>query len=528
MNFEMAEHNSTGLPRAPRKNVVAALVLRARPRMRAYSPKVRTGCITCKTRRKKCDEEKPICRRCREEQFKCDGYASLPSKKKQPAAQKNTSLRTQTTKSISRSVEKIVRRYNQHDLVAGARINLHLEAQGAGGMFLHHFRSITIIDFIRVANPKDFWFRRVLPMCHDDPVVRQVVVALGAAHRCYLDTISKPGPESVSAVLSHTEGVAVSLYNEAITKLISLEVTSSSSGDRELKYLICCLLFVCLEYMLGRFDEAVRHIKAGCQLFQASDLSTAPDDVRQLFQEAGTVFLRLIVDATIPPQDYDIPNITPHAKPLMEIDDASQAFSSLAEAKDAIWDLDVRMAYCSEGQHDDPKERLEKPDFENCNEDWKELSSLFEVWRSKFNLLISALGNVNILPIDIQREILVLTAQRYMWDTILYPEDSLEDEGLRELCHAHIDLVEQTYRIEATWMGRPVFTLDSDTIPAMFHAATYCQDPAITTRVIDLLRQYRRREGLWDSWEVADMLSKQLETTNTALEDGFVPRLLLR
>jgi hypothetical protein len=31
---------------------------------RARKPKVKTGCITCKIRRVKCDETKPECRRC--------------------------------------------------------------------------------------------------------------------------------------------------------------------------------------------------------------------------------------------------------------------------------------------------------------------------------------------------------------------------------------------------------------------------------------------------------------------------------
>ncbi|KAF2451149.1 hypothetical protein P171DRAFT_153719 [Karstenula rhodostoma CBS 690.94] len=463
-----------------------------------------------KKRRKKCDEEKPICQRCRDDQFKCDGYASVPPRKKKPAAQRHTSSKDQTLNPKSTSIEKSMRQITQYYLVSGTLINLDPGAQGPGGSFFHHFRSVTVVDLIRVVNPGDFWFRRVLPMCHDDPVVRQVVVALGAAHRCYLGNLSKPSAGDANAPLTHSEGVAVSLYNEAIAKLTGIGVESYRSGDRELKFLICCLLFVCLEYMLGRFDEAVRHIKAGCQLFQASGLSTAPDDVRKLFQETGTVFLHLIVDATIPPHVYDIPNMLTHAKPLKEIDDASQPFSSLAEARDASWDLDVRMAYSSHGPDNEHKksfEGLEKPGLQNCNEGWKELSILFAIWRSKLNLLISSLGNVNALPIDLQREVLVLRAQLYMWETILYPDDGLEDEGLRDLCHDHIDLIEKIYRIEASWMGRPVFTLDSDTIPAMFHAATYCKNPVFTERVVGLLRQYRRREGMWDSWKVADMLS---------------------
>lgn len=38
--------------------------------------KVRTGCLTCKIRRKKCDETKPSCRRCTSTVRKCDGYGT--------------------------------------------------------------------------------------------------------------------------------------------------------------------------------------------------------------------------------------------------------------------------------------------------------------------------------------------------------------------------------------------------------------------------------------------------------------------
>ncbi|KAI2613794.1 uncharacterized protein GGS25DRAFT_17386 [Hypoxylon fragiforme] len=43
-------------------------------RKRTSKPKVRTGCITCKIRRVKCDETKPACTRCSSTGRKCDGY----------------------------------------------------------------------------------------------------------------------------------------------------------------------------------------------------------------------------------------------------------------------------------------------------------------------------------------------------------------------------------------------------------------------------------------------------------------------
>lgn len=46
-------------------------------RTRKSHPKTRTGCLTCKIRRKKCGEEKPACLRCTSTGRKCDGYPAL-------------------------------------------------------------------------------------------------------------------------------------------------------------------------------------------------------------------------------------------------------------------------------------------------------------------------------------------------------------------------------------------------------------------------------------------------------------------
>ncbi|KAJ5501987.1 hypothetical protein N7463_004861 [Penicillium fimorum] len=47
-------------------------------RRRKWAPKLKSGCMTCKVRRVKCDEEKPHCRRCISTGRKCDGYTHPP------------------------------------------------------------------------------------------------------------------------------------------------------------------------------------------------------------------------------------------------------------------------------------------------------------------------------------------------------------------------------------------------------------------------------------------------------------------
>lgn len=56
-------------------------------RMRKVHTKVRTGCRTCKARKKKCDEAKPFCLACTTTGRKCEGYASDITKQTPPLAE---------------------------------------------------------------------------------------------------------------------------------------------------------------------------------------------------------------------------------------------------------------------------------------------------------------------------------------------------------------------------------------------------------------------------------------------------------
>ena len=49
-----------------------------RRRLKEKHPKVRTGCLTCKARHVKCDENRPVCSRCRRGGYKCEGYIDPP------------------------------------------------------------------------------------------------------------------------------------------------------------------------------------------------------------------------------------------------------------------------------------------------------------------------------------------------------------------------------------------------------------------------------------------------------------------
>ncbi|EXK46278.1 hypothetical protein FOXG_17571 [Fusarium oxysporum f. sp. lycopersici 4287] len=64
-------------PAQPSRRILPPRVKKATRRWeRAGKPKSRSGCRTCKIRRVKCDENKPICFRCAKGSFDCDRYSS--------------------------------------------------------------------------------------------------------------------------------------------------------------------------------------------------------------------------------------------------------------------------------------------------------------------------------------------------------------------------------------------------------------------------------------------------------------------
>ncbi|KAJ6786677.1 hypothetical protein PWT90_08546 [Aphanocladium album] len=48
-------------------------------RQKRWTPRVKSGCLTCRTRRVKCDETRPVCKRCVKTRVECRGYAVEPA-----------------------------------------------------------------------------------------------------------------------------------------------------------------------------------------------------------------------------------------------------------------------------------------------------------------------------------------------------------------------------------------------------------------------------------------------------------------
>jgi len=217
---------------------------RPQKRPRASKPKVKSGCITCKTRRVKCDETKPACLRCQKFGRICDGYTPDPSQ--------------------HRGLLQLQPRIPSLSLY-GPSVNVHTSEDEA--RYFDFFTERTAHELSGFFD-STFWSRLVLQESHNVAAIRHAVIALGALNK---SLESAPGPDlKVNVIQSidkkHHEH-AVSQHLKAIQALNYY--ISSSEAPQLRNALIACLLFVCFETFQGSYASSVQQTYGGLKILRS-------------------------------------------------------------------------------------------------------------------------------------------------------------------------------------------------------------------------------------------------------------------
>ncbi|KAL3460368.1 hypothetical protein BJX64DRAFT_278559 [Aspergillus heterothallicus] len=210
-------------------------------RKRAFAPRSRTGCRTCRIRHIRCDESSGQCRNCTSSGWNCDGYDIHRLRRGCPAtsADGGTSAGSTMTLDEHRSFSHF-----QHHSV------LHLT-----GLF-----------------DSPLWEQHVLQMCHADAAVFHAVNMLSAAHQeCEINNMQLVN----EAVQSH-QVYRFMLQQSARAMRLLNQRMSTRSKDPELTQvvLLCCVLFIMTDVLLGRYETAWTHLHCGMHIIE--DEQTPP------------------------------------------------------------------------------------------------------------------------------------------------------------------------------------------------------------------------------------------------------------
>lgn len=229
--------------------------------------KVRTGCITCKIRKVKCDESKPFCKRCLETGRKCDGYA-VP----RPTRQKTGSNRLLTSQDRHSMLHNLV------DTLAMSKktptdptVDVHFLSDSLSAeerRWVDHFSGQTGYT-ISNGFSDTFWSITLPQLSIANQAIRHALVALSSAHALFeaqtADLYAEARVISSDFILRHYIAATKALQRYLGEQNPATEIP-----------LLCCLLFICIECLHGSRTMALIHLRNGLKILQSSKNHRAP------------------------------------------------------------------------------------------------------------------------------------------------------------------------------------------------------------------------------------------------------------
>ncbi|KAK1590439.1 C6 zinc finger domain-containing protein [Colletotrichum navitas] len=480
-------------------------------RTRASASKVRTGCLTWfpRARHVKCDEEKPSCNRCRKDKHKCDGYAEHLQAKRRPSPGCLRSTHKRPVTSVTQLTPRLM---------------------------FHHVHRCTVPDFGLATPLAKIWSNYILPLGYYSDPIKHAVIALGVAHRAFLENpFSDPNP-SMSAVAFGD--LAEEQYRKAVTGTIEIMADPSPVNIRIT--LISCLVFVCFEIVRGQYDKAVQHLRAGSRILESlhqAALASQNDPkslsafdkrlaetVRSHFSQLCDItnmFVSMGMDASMLIEADVIPDLTFFTQPEEE-QSKTTPFSSVFEARLCLHRVERMLVqafedswYCSIdrcwhstpscGSHNAPT------GSEKANDEaWETANACFEAWGARFELFQQALPD-KMEPADLH-ELKALRFSQKSWVIFNAKEGpcALKSYEMAEL-HRLVDMAEDVESSREEERSRPKFALAADIVPSLAYICAFCDNVDLERRIIDVLRRMKRREGVWDSQEMANLYEMVLQ-----------------
>ncbi|KAL7626656.1 hypothetical protein AAE478_003430 [Parahypoxylon ruwenzoriense] len=239
------------------------------PRIRARKPKVRTGCVTCKSRRIKCDEGRPICHRCQRSRLPC---------KYEPLEVSHGEREHQTRNILPASRPKPPKDGVGSWLLSGMRRS---DLEGPEVLYFDLFRS-TVVANLCLNGYTNLWSRTVLRESFRDECVRDCVLGIGALCRAMLDEgqQASSGPALLwtvpASALNPYRRDAILHYTRSISKFRS-RIAREGSSTPYRSILIISILFIMFETMQGNTDSVDRIMHTTILALEGSMVSLRQD-----------------------------------------------------------------------------------------------------------------------------------------------------------------------------------------------------------------------------------------------------------
>jgi hypothetical protein len=519
-------------------------------RSRKSHPKTRTGCLTCKIRRKKCGEEKPACLRCTSTGRKCDGYPvlkthGLPSPATSPEdavdhwadleqssnaaifVQKRTDFGLDLfdapgyafDQQISSEREQLdpsppsflsIDRHHNHALstpCALSELEYHvpLTLQPTISPFATQKEFYCFDFFCRQTNPlfthyfeTTMWAGPMMQACFQ-PAVQQAMIALGAVHRRYELGIT---PEAFEYC-----AFSMKAYSKAMASTRDLLAT----GGPQMAELTIILswLFGAFEVFQGNDEAACQHLKSGLKAFFAQkfkkqesrtvrrNISLNEENVRKFFRK-----LELKSDEIF----GEPARILCKPGDMSELPEVPEHFYSLDHARDVVFtQIHWNFWALSQGENDDCNRPTSLSD---------RVARLLQ-WSVSYAKLCKSLTTRK-SPCQGSRQAascLLRVCRELSYIILLLQPATTREYEVEKFCSLHAKVPDEAQRVDTmnnhfakllimsdrllnsdVWvfeksLKRPSFGVDSGIQPPLYLAATRCRSAKLRVRSTKIRHQ---------------------------------------
>ncbi|KAB5572157.1 hypothetical protein GE09DRAFT_1098517 [Coniochaeta sp. 2T2.1] len=461
--------------------------------------RTRTGCITCKIRRVKCDETKPSCLRCQAQKRTCDGYPP-PS---HPILSRRALALAVRSISAPGPASRVLAGPQSPDDVACFDFFRHRTAPMTGSFF-----------------PSDFWSGKLLQVAHARPAVWHAAVALGALHRRWELGFS-PAKERAGG-----NGVAASVFYEKATESYRKSMALAKEIDDPLALLVLSLGLMAVTNILGKWVDNRVHGAAGLKLLGEIKRERAGYRGRCRFgSEMETVaesFTRMdLQNLTFSESQAPYPDLAADTNEGIRADADTfedwlapgDTFASLNQAGFHLFALIRRfLLFAGIEENMTPEEySMTENSIRLQSLLWEQIMAEYLATRS------SPRDGPGLLTLKLYHAFLCIflrvdiTGPETNWDRCLPHFE-------RMIAIASAILI----RNRTAHAGPAFVSLEPGIIIPLYVTATRCRHPVLRRRALELLRTANSQEGRWHSIGAAAVAERMVQVEEEGMQ-GLIP-----
>ncbi|GAB1320414.1 hypothetical protein MFIFM68171_10624 [Madurella fahalii] len=455
---------------------------------RKGSKKVRTGCITCKIRKVKCDEAKPFCMRCTKTGRSCDGYLD---------AKTMAQRRRRSGAPVGHGAG-----------APQAPLTLLYEWASSDERRAFHFFQHVTAPCLSGDLDGAFWRVLVLQICQSEPAVRHAVLAVSSLHEAMVQAAMM----TTYVDIEGRSSFALYQYNQAIACLLNQMRTVDA---RPLVPLLTCVLFVCIELMQSKDRDSLIHLDQGRQILSqlGRKASARNPEIDLIKQHLVPMYTRLSLTSLMFGAD---PVAIP--APLKTLTEVPMLFETIDEVRYALYDFMDECLRFAKKSHTAKIGEIPPDDLRVFENEQDYLLRKLAKFNVAFSLYRSAKaresppGSIALIQIHVHTTFIWVSTALNQHETVF--DDYVDTfSAIIPLATEFMDtLAAAPASREQLNPGKPggsalsadtrrlsaMFSFEMHIIAPLYFVAAKCRHPVIRRAALNLLRRNpARRENLW-------------------------------